>query len=174
MGCNPDFLQRLYSSSVSERLKTAQRLFDQFSGQLKNNKALTDGLEQLDLLARELSAHMNAMDMGRQCVLCASEEGGGCCSLYMAGETDTVQILMNLLVGIDVKKVRDDGFECCFLGSEGCLFSFKPMFCLNYNCTRIKENCDKTVMQELERLSGKLLRQQYHVEQMILAIICDR
>ncbi len=173
MNCDPDFLQKLYSSSIADKLKTANNLYDQFYDQLTTDDSLNRALEKLQFLEKELSAHMTAMNMGAQCVQCASKEGGGCCSLYMAGETDAVQMLMNLLIGIEVRRVRDDGFECCFLGPAGCLFAFKPMFCLNYNCTHIKEKSGSAMLQKLEQLSGNLLRHQYFVEQMILGIICE-
>lgn len=173
MPCDSDLLQKIYSTSVSERLETAHELYGRFHGLLKADAGLTGALEKLRNLGDQLSAHMTAMNMGAQCVQCASKQGGGCCSLYMSGETDGVQMLMNLLVGIDVKMVRDDGVECCFLAADGCLFLFKPMFCLNYNCSHIKANSRAEMLQELERRSGMLLRQQYLVEQMILDIICD-
>lgn len=173
MVCDPDFLHKLYCSSVSERLRIARDIYERFSEPLKADTALMQDLDTLRAQAAELSAHMSAMDMGVQCVHCASKEGGGCCSLYMSGETDAVQMLLNLLVDIDVKQVRDDGVECCFLGSNGCLFLFKPMFCLNYNCTHIKENSSTESLQQLEVLSGNLLRQQYLIEQIILRIICS-
>lgn len=172
MTCRPDFLQKLYSSSVSQKLETAHNLYEQFYDQLKADERLQSALKDLQQLAEELSAHMTTMNMGEQCGQCAAKEDGGCCSLYMAGETDCVQMLMNLLLGIDVKIVRDDGYECCFLGPTGCIFQCKPMFCLNYNCTHIKENSGDAMLQKLEKLSGRLLRHQYLVEQMILDIIC--
>jgi hypothetical protein len=105
-----------------------------------------------------------------QCTVCATtKKNGGCCSLAMADENDSFLLLANLLVGNEVRVQRDDGRECSFLGPAGCSLHFKPMFCLNYLCSHIRERLAPEDMQKLDRATGLLLQSQYRIEQMLLA-----
>jgi hypothetical protein len=164
-------LSAIYDGPVSERLQLARRLYHLLVDDLLGNGNFVAGMAALNARAAELERHMAGMDLGPLCSRCATVPDGGCCSLYMAGETDAVQMLMNLLTGIAVEQVRDDGRECVFLGVTGCIFRFKPMFCLNYNCSHIQRTATPEAMRELERLAGALLTEQYALEQLLLATL---
>lgn len=160
-----------YNGPVLSRLDASHRLYRLLATRLRQNDRFSHELGHLLDNARAVNRQMAAMHFGPLCISCSSNPAGGCCSLYMAGETDALQMLLNLLVGIDVWPVRTDGKECLFLGETGCIFLFKPMFCLNYNCTHIHRAATPEAMKELERLSGALLGKQYELEQHLLMII---
>jgi len=122
---------------------------------------------------RALRDQMGAMGMGATCTQCASRQGGGCCSLYMAGENDVLQLLMNLLAGVQVRILDNGGKECCFLGVSGCILTLKPMFCLNYNCNHIKDKEDMATLLLLEQKTGALLTKQAVLEQLLLDFFCE-
>lgn len=163
-----DLIQQCFHGSVEDKQQRAEDIYRQYGYSLLLKEDLAADLEVLKKYAELLNTQMEAMRMGEACVKCASNKGGGCCSLYMSGETDVIQLLMNLLVGVDVKKLRNDEVECCFLGRKGCLFLFKPMFCLNYNCRKIHDAVSSEDMYKLEKLTGQLLRKQYEIEGKLL------
>ncbi len=169
-----DLYKYLYGSSPVDCLQMARQLHNQYGEDLQSNKPIMKFVEELRGATRELNTQMAMMDMGRICSDCGAGDSGGCCSLYMAGECDTLQILMNLLVDIDVEVVQDNGPDCCFLGPSGCIFIFKPMFCLNYNCSRIRNTTGKKLMQQLENRSGIQLAAQYGLEKHLLAYFVHR
>lgn len=164
-------LEDIYQGSVASRLDVAQSIVDTIRPQLDNDGWFQNQFTLLHRCADELNEHMNHMDMGALCSTCAATPNGGCCSLYMSGETDAIQMAVNILAGIKVHFVRDDEEQCRFLQEKGCLFRFKPMFCLNYNCSHIIKAARLEDIRELERVTGNLLRQQYRIEQYILAQI---
>jgi hypothetical protein len=163
--------QQGFFGSVDEKQRCAEEMYWQYGSSLLVDKELLADFDILKKDAQHLNAHMEAMCMGELCVRCAQSEKGGCCSLFMAGETDAIQLLMNLLIGIDVKQLRSDGVECCFLGENGCLFLIKPIFCLNYNCKKIHDAASANDIQKLENLTGRLLRKQYEIEKKLLELI---
>jgi hypothetical protein len=106
------------------------------------------------------------------CTACAATGvNGGCCSLAMADESDTVLLLVNLLAGNEVRVQRIDELECSFLGTAGCSLRFKPMFCLNYLCRRIRQGLAPAKLGRLERFSGLLLQSQYQIEQLLVTTL---
>ena len=163
-----ELLQQCFYGSVDEKQQCAKGIYRQYGPCLL---LATDLLTDFDILKKSaelLNTHMREMSMGEICVRCARKEDGGCCSLYMAGETDAIQLLMNLLVGGSVEQVRGDDVACCLLARNGCLFLIKPMFCLNYNCTKIHDAASTQNINTLEDLTGQLLCKQYEVEKKLL------
>jgi hypothetical protein len=165
-------LSDLFSGTVESHLERGKALYTAIGAQLMQDHSLVQAFDILREHATSLGRHMAMMEMSKSCFLCSSESSaGGCCSLAMAGEVDTIQLLMNMLSGVTVGIVRDDGRECCFLGDAGCIFLFKPIFCLNYNCRKIITSALPDDLKKLERLTGKLLVKQYEIEGMLLARI---
>lgn len=167
---SPQLLHRIYHGEIQARLDFGRSLHAVLSSPLSRDEIFTAAFATLRRTAETLSRQMVSAGMGRQCVACSANNPGGCCSREMAGETDAVQILMNLLAGVEVKVVEQPGEVCRYLGEQGCIFAFKPMFCLNYNCDRIISRLGPA-RPELERSTGRLLGHQYEVERILLARI---
>ncbi len=166
-------LQDFYGGSIGDRLGVAQILYAHLSPELGGGEAFAPMLAQAVILEKELARTMAALDLGGLCAACGAKDGGGCCSSFMAGENDAIQLLVNLLAGVAVTALREDA-ECCFLGARGCLLLFKPMFCLNYNCRQIQQSAGPARMQRLDQVVGLLLQQQYGMEQLLLEVLRKR
>ena len=91
----------------------------------------------------------------------------------MAGENDVLQLLMNLLAGVQVQVQQDDQQECCFLGMAGCILTMKPRICLNYNCSHIKDKEVARTLLILEQRTAALLVSQVGREQLLLDFFCE-
>jgi hypothetical protein len=174
MGAQPLFSMRdFYGGSLQARLGVAQRLSPELAPILAGDEPFARMLAQAVLGQQELARVMADLDLGALCVACGAKGGGGCCSSFMAGENDVPLLLINLLAGVPVAVLREDA-ECCFLGERGCLLLFKPMFCLNYNCQQIRQGAGPARMQRLDQAAGRLLQQQYALEQLLLAFLRQR
>lgn len=167
------FMQDFYGGNIHARLGVAQRLYADFGPELATAEPISRLLSQAVLCQQELSRIMADLDLGAFCSVCGAKVGGGCCSSFMAGENDVIQLLVNLLAGVCVRILREDE-ECCFLGERGCLLLFKPMFCLNYNCRQIQQGAGPAPMQRLDQGVGRLLQQQYGLEQLLLEFLRQR
>lgn len=164
---------RIYGGSVASRLAYGHVLFKAYGSTLASQRSVGVALVGMQTKERALADHMQALDLGSLCSRCASLTGG-CCSRYMAGETDSLQVLMNLLGGVAVLQVNENLTECCYLGPDGCIFSFKPMFCLNYNCHKIKKLGDGAGYGQLEKLAADLLGSQYELEMHLFRFLFAR
>jgi hypothetical protein len=167
------FLQDFYGGSIRVRISIAQRLYPHLAPELAGNEAFARLLAQAVVLEKALARIMADLELGALCTVCGAKAGGGCCGSFMAGENDVVLLLVNLLAGVPVAALREDD-ECCFLGKTGCLLLFKPMFCLNYNCPQIRQTAAPARMQRLEQAVGRLLQQQYLLEQLLLEVLRQR
>jgi hypothetical protein len=163
-----------YRGDVYEKLGLARRIWGRFGPQLRENGGIVSGLDTVMEKGVVLSACMDGMGMARICSGCAAREGGGCCSLFMAGENDVLQLVMNMLAGVPVETVCTDGIHCCFLGERGCVLTLKPMFCLNYNCREIHKQGAGEPIRLLEKVAGDLLQSQHALEQLLLMFFQGR
>ena len=130
---------------------------------------LAAALAELRKHAEALAAHMRRLDFGALCTACASRPDGGCCSAYMADNVDAVLLLINLLLGGEVRPVGTDPAGCRFLGERGCVLLIKPIFCMNYNCRAILDTTPAAGLAELFRRAAAVLGQQTRVEELLLA-----
>ncbi|WP_457573737.1 hypothetical protein [Desulfolithobacter sp.] len=171
-------LELFFSGSVADKLQRAQTLYRTYGSTLLAVSGVRASLADLDRLLNELRSQMAAMDMGSQCARCGARPDGGCCSAYMASNTDTILLLINLLGGTEIHLLSGDETSCGFLGPDGCTLPIKPMFCLNYNCSHIQRSGSAADLVELERRAGSLLTRQTELEgeliRLLAAIDLDR
>jgi len=165
------FLQTYYSGTVAEKLAQTRDLYAHQAARLNASPLFRKELELLRHHALALSGQMQSMDMGRLCSHCATRSDGGCCSAFMADNTDSLLLLINLLMGIKVQRRNKVDENCCFLGEQGCIFLAKPIFCLNYNCKNIIDSVDTESLEPLYRLAGAVLSQQTRVETWLLDVL---
>lgn len=163
----------LYSGDVMVKLAAARDLHVRYGKILGLRPDIMSQLAMMEASEGSLQAQMGAMGMGETCTQCASRAGGGCCSRYMAGENDVLQLLMNMLAGVEVTIQQDGPIECCFLGERGCVLTMKSMFCLNYNCSHIKGKEDGATLLLLEQRTGELLTRQAVLEDLLLDFFCE-
>lgn len=171
MKTRQELFVKIYEGPVECRLAYSQNIVAKMQSRLYENVHLQQLFQQLQQYAGELNDYMRGLDLGSLCSHCASKPSGGCCSLFMSGETDAVQMALNSLAGVDVQMVCDNNQDCVFLSDTGCIFLFKPMFCLNYNCTHIHETRAVKDVQRMEQLTGQLLSQQYELEKYVLELL---
>jgi len=160
-----------YFSNIDETLALASALFDEHGQHLLANQDVADGLARLRCHEADLQEQMRAMDMGSRCGQCAARAGGGCCSAYMGGNADSVLLLINLLLHTDVRFQHDNGVDCRYLGQTGCILPIKPIFCLNYNCTHIKNAATETEMTLLDQRAATLLSAQRELETLLVDLL---
>jgi hypothetical protein len=156
--------------ALPRKIHLANKLYEEQGSALLAKPDITQQLERMNERAASVSKSMQNTAIPEQCTICATtSKNGGCCSLSMADENDTILLLANLLAGNEMRVQRNDGRECSFLGQSGCSLRFKPMFCLNYLCSHIRERLAADDLRKLDRATGLLLQEQYRIEQMLLA-----
>ena len=167
-----NFCHECFWSTLTRKIHLAHQFYEQQGSALLAQPRIVQQLELLEERAAAVARSMINTGIPEQCTVCATTgKNGGCCSLSMADESDTILLLANLLAGNEVRVQRDDGRECSFLGSAGCSLLFKPMFCLNYLCRQIRQRLAPEALHKLDRATGLLLHGQYRTEQLLLAAL---
>ncbi len=161
-------MQDYFTAPVAQRLAAALRLHRGQGRSLADDPVIKSRLARVRELAASLQGQMEDMEMGSRCSRCAARPGGGCCSAVMADNTDAILLLINMLLGTEMEWQEENPADCSFLGRQGCTLAIKPIFCLNYNCSRIRNAAGKEEMATLEYLAGRLLGAQTELEGILL------
>ncbi|ADW17078.1 hypothetical protein Despr_0904 [Desulfobulbus propionicus DSM 2032] len=160
---NTRLLQTCYDGTPMDKLARARALLAGLPA-MEHDPCLQAELQQLRRHAELLDEQMRAMHLGPLCSGCAAQPGGGCCSAFMAGNSDALQLLINLLLDVPLAFDAYSGDSCGFLGPRGCRFLIKPIFCLNYNCSHILNSADPADLTLLYQRSGAVLSCQTRIE----------
>ena len=160
-------IESLYFGDVSSKIENAHRLHRELGARLRADQEIQKSLGRLLQLEKKVAEAMRSMGMFELCAECGDQPAGGCCSAKMANETDSMLLLINLITGFEVSRKRDDGYECCFLGSEGCSLKFKPFYCLNYLCRQVYTDSSSEQIDRLQDATGELLSQLVLVEELL-------
>lgn len=159
--------ESLYFGDLSYKLQNAHRLHREFGARLAADREIREQLTKLLRLREEVAEAMRCMGLPELCAECGSRTAGGCCSAMMANESDSMLLLINLSAGFEVSPKRDDDFECCFLGPDGCSLKFKPFLCLNYLCRRIQTESTPEQLARLQGATSEFLGQILILEELI-------
>ena len=160
-----------YFSDMEKTLSLARSLYRDHGARLSGDQDVGDGLARVRRHERALNLQMQRMDMGKRCGRCAAREGGGCCSAYMGGNADSILLLINMLLQKTVAFQHDNGIDCRYLGATGCILPIKPIFCLNYNCSHIRDAATNREMARLEGHAAGLLSAQTELETMLVDLL---
>jgi len=160
-------VESLYFGDLRYKMENSHRLHREFGTRLKADHEIQEHLNQLLHLQEEVTETMRCMGLLELCAECGGRTAGGCCSAMMANETDSMLLLINLSAGFEVSPKRDDDYECCFLGSEGCSLKFKPFLCLNYLCRRIQTESSPLQLARLQGATAGFLGQILVLEELI-------
>ena len=160
-------VESLYFGDLSYKIENAHRLHREFGARLGANQEIQEHLKRLLHLQEKLTQVMRSMAIFELCGECGDRLAGGCCSAMMANETDSMLLLINLSAGCEVSPRRDDDYECCFLGPDGCSLKFKPFLCLNYLCRQIRGDSSREELACLQGATSGLLSQLVVVEELI-------
>lgn len=160
-------VESLYFGDVQFKIENAHRIHRALGARLKANRRIQEGLDRLIRLDEELTEAMRSAGLFELCARCGGQPGGGCCSAKMAEETDSMLLLINLSAGFEVSPKRDDGYECRFLGPEGCSLKFKPFLCLNYLCRQIETGSDPEQLASVRGATSEFLGQLVVLEDLV-------
>jgi hypothetical protein len=160
-------IESLYFGDVSSKMQSAHRLHRELGARLRADQEIQKSLNHLVHLEKKVAEAMRSMGMFELCAECGDQPAGGCCSAKMANETDSMLLLINLSAGFEVSRKRDDDYECCFLGPEGCSLEFKPFYCLNYLCRHIYTESSPEQIAFIQGATAEFLGQLVAVEELL-------
>jgi len=97
---------------------------------------------------------MVAAGLVEACGCCEEREGGSCCGRGMEEHYDGILLLVNLLLGADIREEWRDEESCLFLNSRGCTLPARDHICVNYLCLGVRDRISPAAVAEMRKQQG--------------------
>ena len=159
---------------IREKIALAERLHALYRKDLEGDPVLAGLLRSYGQAVEESWWLMHRGRIPEICYNCATREpGGGCCGQGVDDWYDPYLLLMNLLMGIELKKERTFKGCCIFLGDSGCTLKARYHFCVNYLCSRITGAMEPEELEALRATYGRELYLAWLIERRLMEMIPD-
>ena len=145
------------SSPIEEKIAWAESCYQEVKERLCKDKTILVNLSGLRNAIRVSRGEMARIGIRRICSECEEQEGGSCCGAGLEDRYDGGLLLINLLLGVRLPKIRHDPESCFFLGEAGCLLYARHVICINYLCKRITSHIDPREINLLREKEGQEL-----------------
>ena len=145
------------SMLIQEKIDEALALYEAWEGRLRQEALIRDLLDRLE---RNISASMQAMRALRvvqACRRCEEQEGGSCCGTGIENRYDSLQLLINLLLGVSLPDQHEYSDSCYFLQADGCCLKARHVLCVNYLCRKLQRSLSQDDMIALQTITGEEL-----------------
>ena len=123
---------------AEKELQKAKELFFRFREAIEKDDDCSVSLRKYRAAIETTRDAMKKQSIIAACASCSDRWQGGCCFEGVEGWYDPVLLLINLLLGVDVKERRTIRNGCLFLGPTGCTLLARHSFCINYLCDNLK------------------------------------
>jgi hypothetical protein len=143
--------------SIEEKIEEARALLDAVEDRLRDDPRVRDLLCRFEANVRTSKQAMRALGVVAACKWCEEQEGGSCCGVGIENRYDSVQLLINLLLGACLPDRHAYPDSCYFLQADGCCLSARHVLCVNYLCAALKQTLSQEDLIALQTIVGEEL-----------------
>jgi hypothetical protein len=124
-------------------------------------------LLHLDKTIEASKGEMAASGVVSECADCAVTGEGTCCSARTGHKSDSILLLVNLLLNNPLPEKEHNADLCYFLTGSGCSLRARPVICVNFVCGRIRENIPFQTLIHLQKTIGDELDTLFAIEEYV-------
>ncbi len=139
---------------ITEKITIAGELFESWSEALRADSGISGRLRELSARAVESEKACVRSGVAEACRRCDQEEGGSCCGAGIEKRFTPELLLINLLLGVNLKESRYSAASCHFLDEHGCMLVAKDILCLNYLCLKLQKKIPTENLRRLQETNG--------------------
>ena len=103
--------------------------------------------------------------MTKECADCAAAGEGPCCGTRTHYKYDCIILLINILLGISLKRDAPLPGTCHFLTEQGCMLVARHVICVNYICRRLRDRIEHRKLVRVQEAAGKELDMLFALEE---------
>lgn len=161
------------TGGIRDKISWAEDRFDRYRIRLLNDPVVAGLLDQIRSAVSAADEIRAAAGIVRMCAECETREGGSCCGVGLEDKYDARLLLINLLLGVDLPRRREDPYSCWFLSRRGCLLGARHVICVNYICEKIEKGVEAGRMREIREKEGAELAGIFRLHQRVTGLLQD-
>lgn len=167
---NPNGAGRL--PTPEERIALARLLWGRFGHRLQDRVAVQRLLSRLEKGICRSWDTMQQLGITDDCARCDAEAPeGSCCSAGLENKVDTVLLLINLLLGVELRGQRSREGSCFFLGDHGCTLKARHMLCIDYLCPAVERRLGTERLRRMQLATGEEIEALFLLEEEIRVLV---
>jgi hypothetical protein len=143
--------------SIEEKIEEARTLFEAWEDRLRQDERIRVLLVSLEQNIRASTQAMRALRVVEACKRCEEQEGGSCCGVGIENRYDSIQLLVNLLLGVSLPDRHTYSDSCYFLQADGCCLTARHVLCVNYLCAKLNRALSQDDLIALQTIVGEEL-----------------
>ncbi|SPD75229.1 conserved hypothetical protein [uncultured Desulfobacterium sp.] len=152
-------------ADINRLIDSARGLYSLYGERILDDEIIVNQIEVYKEDIGRTIRMMQHADIAATCSDCAGQGHGSCCMQDVEGWYDTMLILINLLMGVELPESREIAGHCLFLGNTGCKLIARYFFCVNYLCPRLMNLLGQTKAHQFMTVAGRELFSGWIVEQ---------
>jgi hypothetical protein len=155
----PDSPARSSRLSAEDKVRLAMSMYKTFGEELRRDLPLANLLGEMKEKVRCSWRTMAELGISAACARCdETAPEGSCCSRGLENKFDSVLLLINLLLGIQLplERMRDD--SCRFLGPSGCVLEARTLLCIDYLCPEVEKELGIESLMKMQEVAGEEIR----------------
>ncbi len=149
------------------KLRWAKRLYDSIGKQLLSDTHVSNLLKKYKECIYKTWEAMQKAGVVRECTRCALQDGGSCCGSGIENKFDVINLLINLLYGVNIPEKPFDPTGCWFLGENGCLIFARHVICVNFMCKRLYSVLNEEDIKKVQKAMEKETEAAFILEEYI-------
>ncbi|MFH1999896.1 MAG: hypothetical protein ABIK28_09455 [Planctomycetota bacterium] len=151
-------------SSIDDKIFWAEETARNVGEPLSADPRIDPLLATLRELTADIMVLMRETGLVEICRHCEEDEGGSCCGRGIENRYDAVLLLINLMLGMQLRKAPINKSSCRFLGEQGCSLLARIVICISYVCDSITLNIPVERLSGLREKEGELLKTLYQLD----------
>jgi len=161
------------TGGIQDKISWAEDRFDRYRSRLLADPVVAGLLERVLSAVSAADEIRAAAGIVQMCAECETREGGSCCGEGLEDKYDARLLLINLLLGVDLPRRREDPYSCWFLSRRGCLLRARHVICVNYICEKIEKGVEAGRMREIREKEGAELAGIFRLHQRVTGLLQD-
>lgn len=155
---------------ISQNISLAKELMIIHGKALSENHRISSLLSGLREIISAIEIERIKTGVASECAKCGALNTD-CCGKGIELRYSKELLLINLLLGVNLPRIRYREDSCYFLGPKGCSLMARDVFCVNFLCRKITDTAPPSKFHNLRELEGRGLTIIFTLEEQIKAII---
>ncbi len=159
---------------ITQSIHTVKHLFEIHNDILISDLKLANMLSLLEDKINTSRQEMIKSGIVNECASCSLQRAETCCTYRTGYKCDTTLLLINLLMNVHLPEFPFYPELCHFLTEKGCCLKARPVICINYTCSVLREKIPFEKLLRVQKITGEEMDLIFKTENYIKQILKER
>lgn len=156
---------------ITQTIHYAKNLFEMCRDTFLSDFNLAKMLSLLESKINISREKMIKSGIVNECMECSLKRAETCCTYRTGFKCDATLLLINLLMNVPLPEFPSYPELCYFLTEKGCCLKARPVICINYTCSILREKIPFEKLLKVQEITGEEMDLVFKIENYIKHIL---